>query len=779
MKTAHSNYIAIASCLILCSASLASAAESSLNALDQKSPIGLISELYKNDERAQQIILAQFNQWDQASHAQLLELRNQAIKDLPALQEEARLCQQELKQAREPMQIRKATLRAKHAMDKLTSASNWIEHASKLDELDKNADLASLLDQIIKNPQWRDMILQTGDAIPVSRVVSIIHDIAKQHPEIRKQPGMARRIATATAIEYARNNWSSHRAVSRANFFIESWAEGKLNSSFDQLPFYLLRVTCGIQGNHEAGSLESLQWAQDNMKMPAEHYSGFKGQISICWRPGYRPFSAYGESVHGEFYYGPFNDNYGDNYLQKVLEQGGICGSLSYFGAFCAAANGIPAFTMSEPGHCAHAVYVHGEWEAAYSLSWIRSPHWIAWQGLNLYSALNLAEEYYSPQNASARILSQQAQAIAEISQAQGNLLIAENCYKLATQASPLNYGAWRDWASCLVTLNDQQLWRNYLSSLCQQIKSLGPDIGARLNQHAMSQINDISSEEKLEICQQFWSSCKELGNTQWDVAGELQKQLEWLQQGNSASKGELLCQLFDSIFDVAKGPYPSIIMPWAILQSNEMRDPKIFEYISSIAAESIKGGSLEGNTSQQLIIECIRAAEQLGDIATFRAMSSLADESERYSNSNPQFEPFVGSLISEQGMISCSSIHDSDRPLQHAGLLDPKGGFFHTKEEEDAWVTLQLPRTGELSGIVLITCKDYSQRHKNMQLQISQTGNAGSWETIHLLGEKVERVMRIELGDKKPKARFIRILRKGKGCFHLNGIYIYGKNAA
>ena len=67
-------------------------------------------------------------------------------------------------------------------------------------------------------------------------------------------------------------------------------------------------------------------------------------------------------------------------------------GALSNLGASAAMANGIPATTMGEPGHCAYAVKIDDTtWQPSYSLSWKRGMHTSfhegSWPGLMITEA--------------------------------------------------------------------------------------------------------------------------------------------------------------------------------------------------------------------------------------------------------------------------------------------------------------------------------------------------------------------------------------------------------
>jgi competence protein ComGC len=62
----------------------------------------------------------------------------------------------------------------------------------------------------------------------------------------------------------------------------------------------------------------------------------------------------------------------------------------------------------------------------------------------------------------------------------------------------------------------------------------------------------------------------------------------------------------------------------------------------------------------------------------------------------------------------------------------------------------------------------------------LAPTENGEDWTDVKSLGPCKQRVMRTDLDGKLPVAKYVRIVREGgPEFFHLNGIYIYGNQAA
>jgi hypothetical protein len=164
-------------------------------------------------------------------------------------------------------------------------------------------------------------------------------------------------------------------------------------------------------------------------------------------------------------------------------------------------------------------------------------------------------------------------------------------------------------------------------------------------------------------------------------------------------------------------------------------------------------------------------------------AFNAIADMVKATGHKNagimmPKFEPFPGKLASKGGLVLASSTSNWDNPCNHWGLIEPCGGTFHTGKDTDAWIVVQLPRQVNVTGVVLITNPGNLHRLNNMKIQVSEDGK--EWKDVHQFGPCNGRVLSADLQDKLPLAKYVRILRPGgPEFFHLNGIYVYGNQAA
>ncbi|MBR7109757.1 MAG: discoidin domain-containing protein, partial [Akkermansia sp.] len=89
-----------------------------------------------------------------------------------------------------------------------------------------------------------------------------------------------------------------------------------------------------------------------------------------------------------------------------------------------------------------------------------------------------------------------------------------------------------------------------------------------------------------------------------------------------------------------------------------------------------------------------------------------------------------------------------------------------------------QLPRQVNVTGVVLVANAGSQFRLNNIKVQVSEDGE--KWTDVHQFGPFQGNMMRVDLTEKLPLAKYVRILRPGgPEFFHLNGIYIYGNQAA
>ena len=635
-----------------------------------------------------------------------------------------------------------------------------------------------LMEVIADMPEWIGDFAFSGECVRPGVALSILKLIMEEHPDMLKDD-MVRKIATATALEYAKSGWNQHDAVERAGYYIKSWKQERLNSVFDELPMWERRMVCGCKGENHYGSIASLNWFLDNVHVPASQYTG------ACWRCDYRLNNIYGDSIHGPVYYAPFETALGDNRAHMTLYVGGVCGSLSHFGAFAALANGVPALTSGEPAHCSYIVKVGDKWTPAYSLSWKRGLHWQVFRSVHTFSSLHAATELYSDAQEKQTRESNIWRVLAGVQAGAGDMKAALASYEKAAKAQPRNWMVWREWCEALdkdAKATPAQ-WNKLNDVLCSSLVPLYPELAYDFMTKGMldSLAKKSAGGDRLrKAFLQFWKSVDAMGPDRWNIEDLAGKQVAAL---GIAKNTDELCKFYSEVLGatVSNAQYAPAILNWG----NELSSKLDEKGAARMMQATIKGiGSGTGSMSKEerikLLSAPLLAAEKSRDRSAFNAIADMV-KATGHKNTGikmPKFEPFPGKLASEKGLIWTSSTSKWDNPHEHPALLTPEGGTFHTAKDKDAFVAVELPRQVYVTGIVVVTSPGNIHRCNNMKVQVSENGT--DWKDVHDFGPCKNRVMRSDLGGKKPVAKYVRILRVGgPEFFHLNGIYIYGEQAA
>ena len=640
-----------------------------------------------------------------------------------------------------------------------------------------------VLKAILSDVNWMEQIAFSGEMHKFARVVQIMDAIADVDPRALKK-GVERDTTTAIALEYARCGSKTVDAIDRAKYYLKYWRQGRLNTVFDKLPIHQRRIVCGWKPDHRAGTIKSLEWALNNVHVPEWQYP------ASCWRCGYILDNVFGDSIHGAHYFAPWEGVYTDNHMILTKEVGGVCGGLSHFGATAACANGVPALTAGEPGHCAYIVLINGRWTPAYSLSWERGLHWQPWGNNYTYSALHLTDELYSKENSGKTRFSNAARILAHLCQYKDNTDYAQVCYEQAAKASPLNYPMIKEYSSFLRNKlpKDAEAWSFLNSTLCKGMASKYPEQAAQLFEQGIlgGLANSGLSQEKLiKACALFWKHASTMGPDRWYIERFADAQLRACKNlGDNAEKATI--DLFIDVLS-ASAPhdaYSGTMMAWGNRISSGLSESGRKTLSDSMIKALGAGKKLTSAQKARLLGGLILSAEKAGDTTTFHSISKMIDPKEIHGDAAiPAPVPFPGKLVSAGGLPFASSTSEWDAPHTHSGLLTQQGGKIHTGKDNNAWIAVKLPKHAYITGVVFAGTSEWKliHRFRPLRVQVSDTGRADDW---HDVGAPIENtgnyINRFDLQNEKPKALYVRVLRPGgPEFFHANGIYVYGTPAA
>ena len=639
------------------------------------------------------------------------------------------------------------------------------------------------LNAILSDVKWMEQIAFSGEASKFARVVQIIAAIADEDSGALKK-GVARDITTATALEYARYDMRTVDAIDRAKYFLKYWRQGRLNTSFDKLPMHHRRIVCGWKPNHRSGTVTAFEWALNNVHLPDWQYP------ASCWRCGYILDNVYGDSIHGAYYYAPWEGVKTDNHMWLTKNVGGVCGSLSHFGAASACANGVPALTNGEPGHCAYIVLVDGKWTPAYSLTWERGLHWIPWEGNWTFSALHLTDALYSKKNTATTRLGNAYRILGSLNWTTKNAEKALECYEQSAKVAPLNYPMWREYKSFMNShmARNVAAWKKLNSRLCAGMAKEYPEQAAELLKDGILQgmaASGMNADDMIKACALFWKNAEVMGPDRWHIENFADSQLQTCKK-MSGNAEDAAVSLYVQVLKSAAphDAYSGAMMAWG----NKVSDSLSESGKKRLSDEMIAAlGSSKSMTSAQrakMLGGLLLTAERERDASTFLAISKMIDPKEiRGSAAIPDFQGFAGKLVSEGGMPFASSTSQWDVPHTHSGLLTRQGGRIHTAKENNPWIAVKLPKHAYVTGVVFAGTNDWSLigRFRPVKVQVSDTGRNDDW---HDVGEPIPStgnyIIRFNLEKERPKALYVRVLRPGgPEVFHANGIYVYGEPAA
>lgn len=662
---------------------------------------------------------------------------------------------------------------------------------STMQEFAASKDAHKLLKAVTGNEQWMEDLVLSGVCVAPGRAMALLAAIGKEHPEMYKDD-MVRRIATATAVEWSKSNYDFNKGLLRADYYIRHYQDKQLNVLFDNLPMNLRRMVCGCKGDNRAGEVPSLEWALMNVKLPEDQYPG------SCWRNGYKLFNVYGSSIHGADYGMTFDGMYDGNHHQFTYEVGGVCGGLSHFGAFAALANGIPAMTMGEPGHCAFLVLIRGKWTPAYSLGWEHGSHFTPWPNFHQFASIHMMTELYSPEQREATYISDTYRALGISFAARKQDKKALAAFRAAVSAQPLSFSAWCDYANYLKEHHaaDEKQWVQLNDEICLSLTPRYPEMAAALlsgTVYPALQACVKKPETLAECVHLFWDNVTDFGPDRWHIDTFGESQLKLL-SGDKTSLADpkspavtdfptvqhLFAIMLTDLGNNSK--YSPVVVEWANEKAAEMSGGNLQQVVTTLStqvmAQSAAGSRNIGESGDALV----RAAEKAKDVGAFQQLAkALAEAKNRTGGNNlPDYNAPADEFLSTGGLIYTGKYDDKDDASRHWGVLEKCGGCIKTAALKDAWIGMKLKRDAFVTTVVIIT-PDGSSAYDNMQLQVSDSGEAGSWADVGAnLGPNKDRVHVINLGEQGMKTKFMRVIRKGGSeSFQLNAFHVYGRKAA
>lgn len=625
--------------------------------------------------------------------------------------------------------------------------------------LDSQGDFAR---QLLSSPEWQHEFHDSGPVENPVEALKILAGIWKSDPSLLANP-TARGMATACALESPPRKWTLEEVLPRYRFFTEKWEQGLLNVMYQNLSVFERRYLArGVQ-HTRFNTLDSMQYHNDEVCLPSEKYTG------ACWYARWILDNPFGDSIHGPLYYAPFDQSWG-NYAEIVRNVGGVCGSLSNFGAAAALANGVPAVTMGEPGHCAYAVMTKpGNWQPAYSLSWKRGTH-TSFHGSSWGWHILITT---AQQDIEATRTSGDYRRLARHYAEKENFGKAREVMTLARQKHP---AAWPNWTLSAEILEKSKAlpadWKNLHTDVLAYLSPLGGEVAFHfLHQSIYPKLldpKDLRQTQKVLFAAH--QALDGWGLGRWDFQRTLADQLKLFGTDVSA-QDQFMAGLFP--IHAEKNVFTADILGLQLERTKD--DQKRFQVFIDSISKALAQGAQSGTDQYKNVITTLARsvlpkAAATGDKATFQAIGKLTAEVFEKNSVTP--EKFPGILLSSGGTFAIQQPGNRwDDPSRHWGVIEEHGGDFHTNVTP-ATATIQLGNYGDLTGVVIVTRDGQFARLINAVLQTSIDGK--EWTDVHTFKEH-GRVHRIDLRGKKISAGYVRVIHEGQPSLHFHKFHVYG----
>ncbi len=589
------------------------------------------------------------------------------------------------------------------------------------------------------------------------------------------QPGLKRRVAGAIAIQFTRNGWYGgddreltqkeilemkeigivlpkqkgkakkdpyRLARERYQFFAESIDGGLLNGNFYKLPTWLVHYVVGWKGDSPFGTASTMRWLRDNVSAPAAAYKGMAYQVP------YLPTNIFGDSIFTSYYYEPFSVLYPGNFAKMTRDVGAVCGGLSHFGTSSACANGVPAITMGEPGHCAYAVYEGGKWHPCNSIGEEHHPHWKHWGEFGRWSALEMQTAMYMDGQRTRD--AQMVCSLATLLSVHRNPVNGLKLYEMAVGMQPLYspvISYYIDTATASLRKQPRK-WLGVNEFVCQQVAPKHPEMCAKFLTEKIypAMLSSMRSDkQKMQAFSDFFGNLNEDEESYWDIEEILNMQYAALGKV-PVRKLEFLKMVIDT---AAQKTEFSHAITWA-LRTATLENKRLGERTLDLINEAAK------TSPDKALVDAaiIRAGEELDDPELVHKYSEpYKDETVKL----PTFEKPQGNLISDQGYVKLGKTHPDQRIItQHMNALSEKGGFIRSDSGKHQPLTLVLPKTTTLGGIVIIP-KGGTKEYRVWKVEVSLDGK--SWRTLAVLPDGQDKPsISLIFTRNHPKARYIRV---------------------
>ena len=625
----------------------------------------------------------------------------------------------------------------------------------------------AFLKSFLGDTEWMELYLGAGlvpEKTPMG--MQVLSDIWQEHgnkEEFRNFLSLACGLASTwgagpTSERLQKNEGCDY--MWRFNFYKTSQEKGKLHPDFPNLRPWEIRFIVGHWWQDR-----SFQWLQENLNIPWRRYT------DACWFADYTGTNFFGDSIQGPLFYVPWREESGEGESTKL--RGGVCGGLSTFGSNSANAHGLPSYTVGQPGHCAYAVRAkRGKWVGGFG-----GPdggmhnHIFGHQAPTSYLLMEAVFADNGKIDKAYRFASQ-ARAM-EANQDTDSAILA---WQDAIEQSPLHPHFRKELHRLLkqkggMTAYD---WLVYSKEALPLYQGNGFAAEEVLKDNEGEFITQISEKERNEWYKELHEVLATTP-TSWAVpfTSVLDAQISNFE--TDQGKEDFLKNVLAINLSKGDGTNFGQTLEWAVKTFVEGDSPEVFSKAFAAASSGSKGSSqTDPKKVKEAYGKAIVATEIARSIPAFQSLSKAASQFIEKDTTQITFksEPLAGRLAPPEGMIRCSTTCNWDNPADHLYVMMPCGGSFHTSEEKNPSVIVDLPGSINLSGLIISKTEGNQDRIKKVKVSTSTDG--ATWFPLKEIGNMQEE-WRIEAPE-GTKARHIKIEAENDTpqFFHLRHILVY-----
>ncbi len=683
-----------------------------------------------------------------------------------------------------------APLRASLAQAELVRACT----PERLAKIAKAPGGAGFLRDFISDTDWLESFLNSGPSDRAQAIENL--RFLYQYAAADFENPIHKRMATAMALQ-APETFSRYRFFDRFKHIQRALQQGLMHIAFESYTVREMRWTVYL-----AGTARDYQYYLDDRQTTLGDYFG------ACWAIAYRDPNDYGYSVQGWGYVDPWLHHYGTGSGSRPLmaqrQVGGVCGTLSEYGATAANVHGIMSCTVGQPGHCAYVVRVGEAWGIGNDVGGADSTGFGApgWDGTGYVVAATMWEPVEADREkfmAATRLTWLARLQLARAGKALGPWTAS---YEQAIAAQPLNYATWAEYIKALEATPDARTETFVaLGKKAATEFAAYPRISYMLAERCYAKATPaMKPTARLAFLLEFDrdmrqdATVKKMG---YNFAESCERQANLI--GDPAMEMNLLAALLRLHITPTKSEYFDAIAAWgsnrfSAKPATAALYAKTMESFMTANAKAVDKGWMAGTISAG-----IRKASEQGDAASYKAWREMANRmlpplapehvhlNAAQAAAVPVIKPFPGEVLSKEGMLQTSSACQFDRPLSyHQILTGGFGGWFDTNNQEKPWAQVVLPHESEVSGIVLTNRYEYAPTQDEFQwaapLKVSVSLDGKTWTDVATY-DKAEAVYNVDLKGKGIKARYVRIERLvsenktvNTGRFHFRHFIVYGK---